>query len=515
MSLRSLLFFLLLVPCAMAQAAESDFERLKASADENSLPLVNMTVDISAVNKPDYTPGKLEIFDVQARTGGQQTVKFDCEVKYRGSSSLYHAKKSFNVRTLDGEGEKMDVGIFGIREDDSWILDAMAIDRLRMRNRVCFDLWNAIDRLPYETDYGSRNGTEGVFVELFINGSYHGLYCMTDKINRKLLGIKKAKEEDGGGVTVRGLLYKGDTWCDATLLTGYDKTESMNGETWNGWELQYPDDYPSSAAWQPLADFIDFYQEPVATFAQNYQEHINRDNLVNYAIFVLSMYYGDCMMKNTFLSTVDITQGWQFVITPWDIDASLGGTWSGLYNDNVTPITHITNTRLFAALWNSDIDGFRQALADRWRELCKTALSVENVSRRIDGYVAAFEQSGAWQREYDKWNGIPHDLKENLDEEASYVKGWYSRNFQNMNTILGVEGAGVPALGEHGVLVMKSSSGMLAVNGAESLTCEIYTVGGFIVGRRTNMSGSETFTLAPGTVYIVRLSNGYTCKVAL
>ena len=513
MSLRSFLLLLSLwgvVECA----AENDFERLKAAADEKSLPLVNMTVDIAAVNKPDYTPGKLEIFDMQERTGGQRIVEFGCEVKYRGATSLAHDKKSFAVRPLDSNGEKMDVDIFGIREDDNWILDAMAIDRLRMRNRVCFDVWNAINRLPYETDYAGRNGTEGVFVELFINGDYHGLYCMTDKINRKLLGLKKVKEDDGS-VIVRGLLYKGDSWTDATNLDGYDKNEPMDGETWNGWELQYPDDYPSTEAWQPIADFIDFYTEPVATFAENYEEHVNRANLVDYAVFVLSMYYGDCMMKNTFLSTVNINDSRQFVVTPWDMDMSLGGTHDGLYNDNVAPITLISDKRLFSALWNKDIDGFRKALADRWAELSKTVLSVESINRRIDDYASSFVQSGAWQREYEKWNGNPRELKEDIAEETGYVKGWYARNYKNMFEILGLKGAGISPTGSPGVTVKKMQDGVLLIAGAESLTCEIYTVDGILAGRREGMAPTEVFSLVPNRLYIVRLSNGYCCKVVL
>ena len=70
----------------------------------------------------------------------------------------------------------------------------MAVDRLRMRNRLNFDIWNAMSGTPYETDNDNRNGTNGFFVELFINGEYHGLYCMTDKVNRKLLGVKKTDE---------------------------------------------------------------------------------------------------------------------------------------------------------------------------------------------------------------------------------------------------------------------------------------------------------------------------------
>lgn len=40
------------------------------------------------------------------------------------------------------------------------------------------------------TKYGNRSGTQGVFVDVFVNGGYNGLYCMIDKSDRKQLGLR-------------------------------------------------------------------------------------------------------------------------------------------------------------------------------------------------------------------------------------------------------------------------------------------------------------------------------------
>lgn len=432
----------LLLVASHAMATEgnvSDFERIKQQSTESSIPLVNITVDTSAVTKADYTQGVMEIFDLQARTGGNTTVKMNCKVKYRGSSSLQYEKKSFAIKTLDDNLQKADVSIFGIRPDDSWILDAMAIDRIRMRNRLCFDLWNEISRTPYSTDYGNRNGTEGVFVEVFLNGAYHGLYCMTDKINRKLLDLKKAKENEDGSVTVKGILYKGYSWCKATSLWGYDSTQSFDSEVWNGWELQYPDDYPSADTWQPLMDFIDMFQLSDDSFAAVYDKHIYTDNLIDYAILIMATNYGDCMMKNTFLSVPNIAKSTKFLVTPWDMDMSLGGYYNGEYYDVLAEYSTLEDSKLFGALLRRNIDGFKDNLNARWKELCDTVFSPESVNRRIDDYSELFTESGAWQREYEKWNGNPVDLREDIASEADYVKGWYQRNYQNVCGIFGME----------------------------------------------------------------------------
>ena len=187
----------------------TEYEQMKQELSPCSLPLINLTVDTTQVGAQTYAPAFIEIADPKGESFCGR-----CKVRYRGSSALAYAKKSFSVKLVDEAGEKLDANLFGIRSDNSWILDAMAIDRIRMRNRICFDIWNSINRTPYPTSFGGRNGTEGRFVELFINGQYHGLYCLTDKIDRKLLGLKKAKVSAEGEVRVRGILYKGVSWND-------------------------------------------------------------------------------------------------------------------------------------------------------------------------------------------------------------------------------------------------------------------------------------------------------------
>lgn len=71
---------------------ESDFTRIMNEADENSLPLVNLTTDIDAVTKEEEITGTIEIFDLKARTNGLEYFKTGCRVKYRGATSLAYDK---------------------------------------------------------------------------------------------------------------------------------------------------------------------------------------------------------------------------------------------------------------------------------------------------------------------------------------------------------------------------------------------------------------------------------------
>ena len=293
-------------------AQESQYEQMKRTMDENSLPLVNMIVDIAAVNKVEFVSGEIEIADYQRRTDPtSDTVRYSCKYKIRGGTSAGYDKKSFAVKLYDEEGKDLNADIFGIRKENSWILDAMAIDRTRMRNRVCFDVWNSMSRTSYDTKYDNRNGTNGVFVEVFINGEYNGLYCLSDKIDRKLLGLKKAKLDDEGEVSIRGLLYKGIKWHGPDIyLLAYNEADTSQ-DTWNGWELQYPDDYPSDKTWQPLMDLIDFCSDntPDDTFIQEYKDYFYPENLVDYAVFTMAMNVGDNAYKNTYVARRTLERG--------------------------------------------------------------------------------------------------------------------------------------------------------------------------------------------------------------
>ena len=435
-------------PKAPAQQ-ESDFERLRAEMDENSLPLVNLIVDTALVRLSRFTEGEIEIADYRRRTdAATEFVRYHCKLRYRGASSARFEKKSFAVKLLDEAGEDLDASILGIRNENSWILDAMAIDRARMRNRVCFDIWNGMSSTPYTTKYGNRNGTEGLFVELFLNGAYHGLYCMSDKIDRKLLALKKVKAANDSTMVVRGLLYKGVAWNERTdiyLLSYAD--DNVDSVAWNSWELKYPEEYPSAETWQPLMDLIDFCSEGTTdeAFRQEWQEHFYYGNLVDYVVFTCALNVGDNAYKNTYLSVADITGDRRFLLTPWDMDMSLGGLWDGGYSENLTLPYRYNNIAPFNRLYAQNTDGFKDEVRDRWVHLAPTLLSVASVHAVLDDYAAAFRISGAWQREYQRWNGNPVPLKEDIADEVGYIKNWYRNNYDNLCQHLGA-GAGTVRL---------------------------------------------------------------------
>ena len=153
-------------------------------------------------------------------------------IKLRGATAGGKPKKSYALKLKDADGvSSLDRSFLGLRNDNNWILDAMFIDPARMRNRVSTDLWNEFATLPYysASEPKLRNGTRGGFVEVFLNDAYNGLYCMTEKIDRQQLNLKKLKYNiDSTVVTQRGGMYKASDWTvvqnNVDTMTGASST---------------------------------------------------------------------------------------------------------------------------------------------------------------------------------------------------------------------------------------------------------------------------------------------------
>ena len=401
-----------------------DFAHMVATMTSKSLPLVNIEAVTGSVNSTSYEAGSITLSEY--KDGAVETITYSCQLKYRGNYALNLPKKSFNIKLVDDEGEKLDANLLGLRTDNTWILDAMGIDKLRMRNRVCFDIWNEFSPTSWSTSYGNRNGTVGTMVEVFINGDYAGIYCLTDKVNRQLLNLRRARVEDDGTVKVKGLLYKGVEW---SALTTYDENASTNSVLWNGFELQHPEEYPSQQAWQPLINLIDFNVETdLDYFAAHYNEWYYVDNIVDYWVFLIAMGLTDMPYKNTFLSTPDINFEHRFMITPWDLDACLGRGWNGNVLTEFPAVSRIDMYAPYRRLKMENIDGFRMKLAQRWRHLIENQLSPANLESHINTIAQRFVESGAWQREYERWKNTNIKIGANIDTEVQYVINWYIDN---------------------------------------------------------------------------------------
>ena len=402
---------------------------------ETVMPVLRVNFEGNFAKDMEYIQGSMTL----TNTDGS-VVALPAKFKTRGATALnYSMKPSFNMKLRETDGAEIDSSLLNLRSCSSWILDAMAIDRICMRNRVAFDIWNAYSYLPYSTDFGSRNGTVGRFVEVYINDAYHGIYCMTDRINRKLLDLKKVKENEDYTNTIRGVLYKhGTTNIEDQSTTGFSEDSTVCVIRYHdAWEHQEPEDYAGLASWQPLLDAYDKNDDYSYVESKYYV-----DNLADYTLLIMALSIADNWgNKNKYLSIRNIQETGdksRMVYTPWDLDTSFGGGSTGQnYNGNYFdwPVSSITKNPVAPFSTCCMQASFKQKLKDKWQTLRSGVFSVKSVAARLYEYRDLFVNSGAWQRQSDYFDTqkykpcYVYDLPAEID---SIVK-WYTARFAEMD----------------------------------------------------------------------------------
>ena len=417
---------------------------------QTALPQLRISFPDKVVRDMDYSNGQMELTDVDG-----SVVRLPAQFKTRGATAQsYLMKPSLNMKIrTDDYLESVDTTLLGIRQCSKYILDAMAIDVICMRNRVAMDIWNDFSPLPYSTDFAGRNGTVGQFVELWLNDEYKGIYCMSDQITRKLLNLKKYDEKKG---LVRGVLYKSGTEdiLDQNKVNHTDDFLAYTIAWHNAWELKEPDDYACQEAWQPLIDIYDMpeaYKWHADELYTEVKRYFYLDNIVDFQIFHMALCISDNWgNKNHFFSIRNIQKDIndedpseaarrKFVITPWDLDTSFGGSYRGTLSGGTyydwPPSAMASNGGFFPLSACQDRTEYFDLMRQRWLETRANIFSSDSINARLNAYRDLFVQSGAWQRNYEafsKTSGGPL-ATEDLVAEIDYIEQWYKQQHELMD----------------------------------------------------------------------------------
>ena len=341
---------------------------------------------------------------------------FDIDVRWRGATTLARPKKSYAVKLKDAKGEKLNHSFLGLRSDNSWILDAMSIDKARMRNRISTDLWNDFSTASYIRAFEptALNGTRGQFVEVFYNHRYQGVYCMTEKIDRKQLQLRKFKNGQ-----MRGVLYKTNKW---NTLVATSPVPTNEQSLWNGIEISYPNlEDGEPVDWSPLLQIMDFLTNSSASeLRRELPQRIDLDVWRDYFLFIELLLAEDNDSKNQCVYFYDATDSTSlFGIAPWDLDHSWGRDYLGraLDAEKVFPLYNRVNTCLRYYY------GVTNYVKERYAELRTNYLSIDSLQERFHREFQLYRDNHVDEREELRWNG-QDDIVLDFDAEEAYIQQW-------------------------------------------------------------------------------------------
>lgn len=459
----------------------------------------------------NYSNGYIQVIEPGTETPAEL---MNMKAKWRGgiTNSNGKHKRNYHVKLLDADGQKLEKKFFGLRNDNSWILESCQVDMSRIRNRVLTDLWNDFSTPPYYIDKEKKamTGSRGQFVELILNGEYRGIYCMTENVDRKQMKLMKYDEATQ---TVHGQLWKSKDWTYATMMgtspdgsywpKDYLSNPNGNSDMWDQYNVKYPDtEDVSPTDWSTLYNAVDFVcHASDADFKNQVADYFDMPLVIDYYILMETILATDNHGKNMFFAVYDKQTDKKITFAVWDMDATSGQRWSDQYyhwigmrpeQDYAQYIStqEHGDYNLFKRLRDTNPGDFNMQVRLRYRDLRNSYLATESILQRFRTYLQRFKVCGAAQREYNKWSGDTDIDRRNLDfdNEMEYLTDWFTRRMNYLDKTR-FDIASLPATGISTAQTSELASGK-----------GVYTLDGRHISDDTS---SQRLRQLPNGIYIV------------
>ncbi len=391
-----------------ACAASIPFSITYEGAMTSVLPIVKLTTVNNGINNDVKVPVTMEIID---NGPGQLNSTADTLYSYEGTimtewqgfSGPGYPKKNYDFDLVDAIGNKIDTSLLGMPAENDWIFKAEYLDNSLLINTVTYEFARRMGR------YAPRTR----LCEIFLDGTYIGVYTLTEKVKRdnNRLDIAKLTSADTTGSDLTG---------------GYIIEMNINGDP-AAWNSVYP---PINSATSPHAvEFKYVYPKAdsilpvqanyIKTYVDSFENALNGINYTNdssgyrkwidlgtFIDFLIvnefSMNY-DSYGRSTYMYKEKDTDGNKLCIgPPWDYDRAMANDPnSGWVWENTHPYWPFPFW--WSKLYSDSV--YRHELACRWFSLRENVLKTPRFMAFIDSVSAPLFQGPA-DRNFAVWQTL-------------------------------------------------------------------------------------------------------------
>ena len=459
------------------------------------LPLISIQAPQEIVDEP-----KREAFFTYADE--EEIITSTIGIEIRGAGSLRFPKKNFDLEFWEDATteESRDVKFGKLRNDDDWILDGMSNEPLRLRSFVSHKIWLDMHEPYYkEEEEKAQSGVDLMYSEVFLNNSYIGLYALSEQIDRKLLRLKKDKDDQ-----IRGELYKAVRWANenSRYLAAPEYRNDL--DTWGDQEWKYPDE-KNLIDWKNLWEATSFVvNAPQSEFEENIGSYFKYENIMDYYLFLNGIRAMDNHGNNIYLGKYTTDE--PYFMIPWDLDATFGSRFTGERENIFNDIRR--NNLLDRWFIQTSSTIVKNQLSDRWQELRNSVFDSETIRDTFTSLFTDFTENKIYEREALVWNQSDYS-----DQELDYILTWYSNrmqfldevfNFKTLSTIKnqsGIEGIQI-------IQMPNSNTFLINRDTDESTNLIVYSIVGKVLQRSTISTAKSQFIISqPRGVYIVKVGN--------
>jgi len=380
---------------------------------------INTTNAVAIDSKETYRPGTMAV------TSAAGAVVFDntLEIRGRGNSTWGMPKKPYRVKLTNSSA------LLDMPANKHWVLLANYSDKTLMRNDVTFALSRAM---------GMEYTPRSQFVELTVNGSYDGVYQLTEhvRIAPDRVNIPEMKVTDtsasaiSGGYLMEIDSRRGEDFCFDAARSGMvfclSSPEKLLDPAWAA-QRTYITTYV-----QQMEDAI--FGAQFTDPATGYAAYLDVDSAINYYLIneVFKNVDGNLRLSTFLFKKRDgkLTFG-----PVWDFDLAIGNVnYDGA---DQTAGWHIRPTPWFTRLFQDP--AFVQKVRTRWAQL-KSEGKLDAVFTHID--MQAQYLQAAQARNFSRWNILNIYVWPNRVVTGSYagevtaMKDWLRARIAWMDTQL-------------------------------------------------------------------------------
>ena len=385
-----------------------------------TLPLLKIDSDIVLFEgKGKDQEMQMMLFDNRADVR-QRLLGFSGLIHLRGNSTLYYPKKNYKMtihQVSPGNNlREADLSLLGMdRHDGEWLLYSAYNDQERIRNVFSTNLWDLSS--AGKNKYGIRNGMQYRFVEMFLNGKYHGLYALGYPLDTKQMTPLYHTDE------VKNIyLYKKIFWNEIF-------TETENDKILPDYELRGLKD---SADEEKIRLLLSEYIRSMDNgFPEGSRILPDMGNAIDTWLFVnlvqgMDIVRPDGDFYNMFLTLVLTDSVSVMLYTPWDFDMTWGNFW---LSDavNYTLEYELSPCDNSYVMYNNPaqllLPDDAAQIADRYAELRNSVWQEDFLMGMLGDFENQIFNSGAYLRDVDRWpDSTQEDPELKLKLFSAYVK---------------------------------------------------------------------------------------------
>ena len=212
-------------------------------------------------------------------------------IEIRGSYSATLPQKPYGIETRDTQGNNNNVSLFGMPQENDWILIANYNDKTFLRNVLAFDLFEKMGHYAPRTK----------LCEVVVNDIYNGIYVFTEKIKRDNGRVDIAKldlDDNFGDSLTGGYIFRVDYWDqNNSWISNYNNPNFPNDAV--RYVYNYPD-YDEITVQQK-----NYIQNLVGDFEDALWSNDFEDPILGYRPYINTRSFIDYFIVNEFARNVD------------------------------------------------------------------------------------------------------------------------------------------------------------------------------------------------------------------